>query len=256
MTGERRYDDREVGQILKRVAELHEREGDKADARAMTRTEIEQVVHELGISRALVARATSELAVQDVRNRPVWWLGGKTDLMFEEVVDGHIDDATLVQMIEVLRRSLGDPGKLEREAGARIWSTTANTSRRIHFTVVEQADTTTLRLEERMPGDAGATVGLSIFAGGFTGFMALVPLKVLVIKAVLLLMMGPLALSGALLGWLGGRAMWRRRSVGREEQLQRVFGDIVALAGARREALPGPVSEQGGEDAGGDDHAG
>jgi hypothetical protein len=35
MTGERRYDDREVGQILKRVAELHEREGDKADARAM-----------------------------------------------------------------------------------------------------------------------------------------------------------------------------------------------------------------------------
>ncbi|MCY1060033.1 hypothetical protein [Nannocystis sp. SCPEA4] len=75
MTGERRYDDREVGQILKRVAELHEREGDKADARAMTRAEIEQVVHELGISRALVARATSELAVQDVRNRPVWSLG-------------------------------------------------------------------------------------------------------------------------------------------------------------------------------------
>ncbi len=103
---------------------------------------------------------------------------------------------------------------------------------------------------------AGQRRDIRIFAGGFTGFMALVPLKVLVIKAVLLLMMGPLTLSGALLGWLGGRAMWRRRSVGREEQLQRVFGDIVALAGARRKALPGPVSEQGGEDAGGDDHAG
>lgn len=199
MTGERRYDDREVGQILKRVAELHEREGDKADARAMTRTEIEQVVHELGISRALVARATSELAVQDIRNRPVWWLGGKTDLMFEEVVDGHVDDATLTQMLEVLRRSLGDPGKLEREAGARIWSTTTSTSRRIHFTVVEHADSTTLRLEERMSGDAGTTVGMSVFAGGMTGFMTMVPLKVLVIKAVLLLMMGPLTLSGALL---------------------------------------------------------
>lgn len=254
MTGERRYDDREVGQILKRVAELHEREGDKADARAMTRAEIEQVVHELGISRALVARATSELAVQDVRNRSVWWLGGKTDLMFEEVVDGHVDDATLTQMLEVLRRSLGDPGKLEREAGARIWSTTTSTTRRIYFTVVEHAGSTTLRLEERMHGDAGAIVGISAFAGGVTGFMTLVPLKVLVIKAVLLLMMGPLALSGALLGWLGGRALWRRRSVGREEQLRRAFGEIVALAGAPRKALPGPASGRDGEDA--DDDAG
>jgi hypothetical protein len=124
-SGDRRYDDREVGLILKRVAELHESEGDKGDARAMTRGEIEQVVHELGISKALVSRATSELAAQDVRNRPVWWLGGKTDLMFEEVVDGHVDDAALTPMIEVLRRTLGDPGELKHEAGARIWSTAA-----------------------------------------------------------------------------------------------------------------------------------
>jgi hypothetical protein len=39
--------------------------------------------------------------------------------MFEEVVDGHVDDATLAQMLEVLRRSFGDPGKLVHEAGAR-----------------------------------------------------------------------------------------------------------------------------------------
>lgn len=77
---------------------------------------------------------------------------------------------------------------------------------------------------------------LTAFADGLTGFMMLVPLKVLVIKAVLLLMMGPLALSGALLGWLGGRAVWRRRSVGREAQLRRIFGEIVALAAARGEA--------------------
>jgi hypothetical protein len=94
-----------------------------------------------------------------------------------------------------------------------------------------------------MPVDAGATVGLSMFAGGFTGFMALVPLKVLVVKAVLLLMMGPLVLTGALAGWVGGRAMWRRRSVDRDEQLRRAFDEIVALAAAR---------PRGGEDAGGE----
>lgn len=238
MSEERKYDDREVGLILKRVAELHEREGEKTDARAMTRREIEEVVHELGISKALVARATSELMVQDGRNRPVWWLGGKTDLMFEQVIDGPVDDTTLTQVLEVLRRTLGDPGKLELEAGARIWSTTASTSRRVHLTVVEHMGSTTLRLEERMPGDAGATVGLSMFAGGFLGFMTLVPLKVLVIKAVLLLMMGPLALFGALLGWFGGRALWRRRSADREEQLRRAFAEILTLAAGRVKALP------------------
>lgn len=232
MSGERRYDDREVGLILKRVAELHEREGDKADARGMTKGEIEQVVQELGISKALVARATNELAVQDVRNRPVWWVGGKTDLMFEEIVDGHVDDATLSQMIEVLRRTLGDPGQLAHEAGARIWSTTQ--SRRIHFTVVEHDGRTTLRLEERM--DASVTVG-STFAGGFAGFMTMVPMKVLVAKAMLLLLMGPLTLAGALVGWAGGRALWRRRSLDREDQLRRAFAAIVALA-QKPKALP------------------
>ena len=228
MPADRRYDDREVGLILKRVAELHEREGESADARALTQGEIEHVVHELGISKALVARATSELATQDVRNRSVWWLGGKIDLMFEDVVEGRLDDAALTPMLEVLRRTLGDPGELKHEGDARIWSTTA--SRRIHFTVVEHAGRTTLRLEERMSGDAGGLVTASSLFAGFLGFMLVVPLKALVIKALLLLLMGPLALGGAFVGWLGGRAMWRRRSTEREQHLRRAFAAIMTLA--------------------------
>ncbi|HEY8379718.1 MAG TPA: hypothetical protein VIK91_24675, partial [Nannocystis sp.] len=165
------------------------------------------------------------------------------------VVEGAIDDATLTRMLEVLRRSLGDPGKLEHEAGARIWSTTSGTSRRIHFTVVEQAGSTTLRLEESMSGEAGALIATTGTLGGFFGFMTIVPLKVFVIKAVILLLMGPLALTGALFGWLGGRALWRRRSLGREEQLRRIFGEIVKIAEARKKALD-PAG------AGGDDRVG
>jgi hypothetical protein len=248
-SADRRYDDREVGLILKRVAELHESEGEKGDARAMTRGEIEQVVHELGISKALVSRATSELAAQDVRNHPVWWLGGKTELMFEEVVDGHLDDAALTPMIEVLRRTLGDPGELKHEAGARIWSTTNTSSQRVYLTVVEHAGRTTLRLEERMSGEAGAIVGLNAFLAGFLGFFMIVPLKALVIKAVLLLLMGPLALGGALLGWLGGRAIWRRRSAKREEQLRRAFAAIVTLAEDVKALPAAPDDDRGDEDS-------
>jgi hypothetical protein len=248
MPEDRRYDDREVGLILKRVAELHESEGEKADARAMTRGEIEQVVHDLGISKALVARATSELAAQDVRNRPVWRLGGKTDLMFEEVVAGHVDDAALTPMFEVLRRTLGDPGELEHEAGARIWSTTGISSRQVHFTVVEHAGRTTLRLEERMSAEANAIVAASAFVAGVLGFFMVVPLKVLVIKAVLLLLMGPLAVSGALIGWLGGRAIWRRRSADREEQLRRAFAAIVTLSEDVKALPAAPDSDPSDED--------
>jgi hypothetical protein len=251
MSGDRRYDDREVGLILKRVAELHESEGEgegaKADARAMSRTEIEQVVQELGISKALVARATSELAAQDMRKRPVWWLGGKTDLMFEQIITGHVDDDALTPMLEVLRRTLGDPGKLEQEAGARIWSTTTSSSR-VHLTVVEHGGRTTLRLEESMSGEAGAIVVGSAFLTGFIGFFMIVPLKALVIKAVLLLLMGPLALSGALLGWLGGRAIWRRRSANREEQLRRAFAAIVTLAEDVKALPAAPPDERSDDD--------
>jgi hypothetical protein len=71
----------------------------------------------------------------------------------------------------------------------------------------------------------------------------LVPLKVLVVKAVLLLMMGPLAISGALLGWLFGRTIWNGRSTRKEAQLRRAFAEIVTIAEPPK-ALP-PARDEG-----------
>ena len=98
------------------------------------------------------------------------------------------------------------------------------------FTVVDRGDRTTLRLEERMPVDARVTVGGSAFAGGFGGFLAVIPLKVLVGKAAAVVAMGPLAVVGGTAGWLIGRALWKRRSRHREGDLQQAFADIVELA--------------------------
>lgn len=232
MTDERRYDEREVGLILRRVAELQEREGGKSDERGLTRGEIEEVVTELGISRALVARAAADISLQDLRNRPSWRLGGKTDLMFEEVV-GPIDESLHTRMLEVLRRHLGEPGKLQREGGALIWST-GESGRRIHFTAVEHAGRTTLRLEESMHSAAVGTVGLSGFAGGFLGFMLMVPLKALVVKSLLLLLMGPLVVVGVMLGWLIGRLTWKRSAQAREEMLRRAFTELMTVAAEAR----------------------
>lgn len=242
MSDERRYDEREVGLILKRVAELHEREGGKTDERGLTRGEIEEVVTELGISRALVSRAAADVSLQDLRNRPSKRLGGKTDLMFEEVV-GPIDESLHTRMLEVLRRHLGEPGKLQREGGALIWST-GESGRRIHFTAVEHAGRTTLRLEESMQSDAIATVGVSGFVGGFLGFMLMVPLKALVVKALLLLLMGPLVVMGVMLGWLLGRAAWKRTAQAREDVLRRAFTELMTVAAdANKPPALAPTSE-------------
>lgn len=231
MPDDRRFDDREVGLILERVAELHRHEGDKSDARSMSQGEIEQVVTELGISRALVARAVTDLAVPGTRNRPVWWLGGKTDLMFEDVQPGHLGDRTFSRIMEVLRRSMADPGKLETAGDTRIWSTVAGT-RKVFLTLVEDENHTTIRLEERMPLDARATVGIAAAMGAFFGFLTIIPLKVLVLKWLLLLLMAPMSASGGLVGWMVGRALWRRRAAAREQQLRDAFIEIRALCAA------------------------
>ena len=226
----RRFDEKEVGLILKRVAELHTQQGDAASSRSLTRAEIEEVVTELGISKSLVARAASEISVRDVRNRPVWWLGGKTDVLLEATIDSTIDEATLDRMLEVLRRYFADAGDLTRQGNARIWTATRRTSRRIQFTAFEADGKTTVRLEERMPVDARTTVGGGVTAGFGGSILVLMPLKAVLIKAVLLMALPGVMASGAVAGWLVGRGLWKRRAVKREQELHAAFGELLALA--------------------------
>lgn len=234
----KRYSEREVGLILKRVAELHERDGEVESPRAMTKGEIEDVVAELGISKALVARAASELATKSLTHPRVWWLGGKTHAAFESRIDGKIDAATYDRMLELLRRSFSQVGNVTEQGSARIWSTTRAVPRDLTFTVHQLDDHTTLRLEERMPIDARTTVGGTAFAGFGTGVVAAIPLKVLLGKAMLLMALPGLMFASAALGWTIGREIWRRRSTAREHQLRTVFAELVALAAqGRRLAL-------------------
>lgn len=227
----RRYDEREVALILKRVAELSESGG---DARALSRGEIEGVVAELGFDKALVAQAASELALPPERGQRNVWLGGKTELLFELEVPHELADSRLEAMFEVLRRALGDAGELREQGRTRIWETTRQTTRRISLTIVPapvgDGVRTRVRLEERMPMDARNTVGGGAMGGMFAGVLSTVPLKVLLGKTAVLLGM-PFTLGGGIaVGALIGRAIWRRVSAQREDQLAHAWREIVALA--------------------------
>ena len=86
--------------------------------------------------------------------------------------------------------------------------------------------------------DAKSTVGLGAFVGGMGGFATVIPLKALLVKATMMLAWGPLIGVGVGLGWMVGRAIWKRRSDGRETQLSSAFGEIVAILGRETKALP------------------
>ncbi len=232
---ERRYDDREVAQILKRVAELHEADG-ASGGDGMTAQELEGVVGELGMSKALVARATMELARPQARTQPRALLGGPESLMFEDRVDGEISDATFELMVDVLRRALGVPGEVDRSGDTRMWSSSEGAGRVVHLTLVPREGYCVVRLDEQMPVDARTTVGMGTVAGGMSGMMSVVPMKVLLAAGLAKLFLLPMVVVGGLAGWGIGRAVWRRRSQGREAELSEAFAQVMdhARAGVRR----------------------
>ena len=227
MPDDRRYDEREVGLILKRLAELQLTENARADARSMSRAEIEEVAADLGIDRRLVQRAVAEVALHERVGQTSWWLGGKTAIMFEESLGGAIDDDSVTRMIEVLRRNLGDPGTLDVSGTTRIWMSTDKAPRRVHFSVVAHGNQTTLRLEERLADAGNMTVSLAALGGFFAGVMILIPLKALVAKGALLLAIGPILAGGSFLGWLTGRVVWKRFGRRYASDIGRMFSKIL-----------------------------
>ena len=238
---ERRFDEREAGKILARVAELGERRRDDAKT-GLTRAELEDVAAELGYERALVARASAELARPESDDR-LW--GGPTRLRFEARVAGAPSQRTLEHIYDALRRAFGVPGEVSESGGATLWSAGAATSRGVFLTVREVDGETLYRLEEQMPVDARASSGVGAVLGFFIASLAMIPLKVLLGKPLLMLMILPLFVTGALAGWAVGRARWRLKSAERRAQLEDVFSDILELASAGAEEAPAlPAGEE------------
>lgn len=234
-------DERNAALILRRAAQLQEQQSDQAQVadggRSFRLRELEEAVAELGIDPALVRTAADELSIAEVRNQAPWFLGGKTDLLFEATVEGPIEGQRLESMLEVLRRYLGSPGELRTSGSAQIWQTSKGTNRSIFMTLTPRGKKTLVRLEEAMPVDSRATVGGSAAAGTMAGLLTIASLKALLGTAAKI-WIGPLMVIGALIGWLIGRQIWARMSARREEQVRRAFKDILRAAAHEQAALP------------------
>jgi hypothetical protein len=169
----RRFSEEEVALIIKRAAELQQTE-ETADepGNALTLGEVEQIAKEAGIDPLLIRRAAQSLDRAEVANRPSPWAGAPTRLVFERVVDGEVSSDVYEELIDTVRRTIGDNGVPSVLGKTLAWTSSMQAGRRrghgrqVDVTVVSRHGVTTIRVEEELRNIAGALFGGLVGGGG------------------------------------------------------------------------------------------
>jgi hypothetical protein len=223
--GNRRFSEEEVALIIKRAAELQQTEETAEEpGNAMTLAEVEQIAKEAGIDPLLIRRAAHTLDRPQETNRPSPWVGAPTRLVFERVVDGEISPDEYEQLIDTVRRTLGDNGMPSVLGKTLAWTSSMQAGRRrghgrqVDVTVVSRQGVTTIRVEEELRNIAGALFGGLVGGGGggTTGITMGIGLGALNSPAIAAMLWVAVASSFYLLA----RTLFVRTSEKREKQLR------------------------------------
>ena len=86
----RRFNEKEVADIIKRASELQQLESTAESTTGMSLAELEQVAHEAGLDPALVRRAATDLDTRVTDQKPSAFIGAPTNLALERTIDGEI----------------------------------------------------------------------------------------------------------------------------------------------------------------------
>ena len=169
----RKFSEEEVALIIKRAAELQQTEETAEEpGNALTLAEVEQIAKEAGIDPLLIRRAAQSLGRPEVTNRPSPWAGAPTRFVFERVVDGEITSDVYEDLIDTVRRTLGDNGMPSVLGKTLAWTSSVQGGRRqargrqVDVTVVSRGGVTTIRVEEELRNIAGALFGGLVGGGG------------------------------------------------------------------------------------------
>lgn len=161
---ERRFDDREVGLIIHRAAELQQTEVARTDSAGMSLAELEQVAREAGLDPALVRRAAREIDEPPPPPAPRL-TGAPMRIVLERSFDGELHDDFYEGLVAEIRRSLDDQGQVSVLGRTLNWNP-SNVGvgrharpRHLLVTVAVRGGQTTLRIEESFGRLAGRLFG-------------------------------------------------------------------------------------------------
>ena len=114
---ERRFDNKEVGEILKTAAEIQSGLSMSGSAEGMTLTELQAVAQEVGIDSRHITRAANELvSVTDVKKQK-----GSDSFFFQNSVKGQLSQEGWEEIVTELRRHTAKRGKEVESGETKEW---------------------------------------------------------------------------------------------------------------------------------------
>jgi hypothetical protein len=252
----RRYNEKEVADIIKRASELQQLESTAESTAGMSLTELEQVAREAGLDPALVRRAATDLDTRVTDRKPSAFIGAPTNLVLERTIDGEMPADDYETLVLEIQRELGGVGQASMLGRSLVWTMQGAGRRRasnrtVQVTVTPRNGRTTIRMEEPlgqlagglfgglMGGLGGGTSGIAMGIG--MGFFHSVPIAVGLIGGMV---------TGS---YVLARTIFGQVARGRGERMQRLMSRIaehVAATAARtpqvgRPAEP-PALDRGG----------
>ena len=169
---ERRFDDKEVGEILKVAAEMQSGISTSGSATGMSLTELQQVAQEVGIDPSHITRAASEVVTQtDSRKQ-----NGLDSYFLQQSVKGQLTEEGWEELVTELRRHTRKKGKSEVRGETREWVGNSDVSS-VTLSVTVRGGRTRLKL-------FGETAGATALAKALgVAFGILIPLIPVIISA-------------------------------------------------------------------------
>ena len=231
LLGGRRFNDREIAQIMKRAAELQQLEpGD--NSRGMSLRELEQIALEAGIDPALVHRAAADLDAHDDPLPESALTGAPTRLQFERIIDGEVPDSEYGMLVEEIRRTFGMSGVITTLGRTLSWTSAVRPAERrnVSVSIIPRNGVTTIRIDEPLGGVTTAVFGGLVGAGGGGG--ALLTLGLVMGATGLISVAAPFAVSVACVGYLGARAVFHTVVNRRIRELRLLLDRLSAFASA------------------------
>ncbi len=259
----RRYSDEEIQEIVRMASEL-EASGPTLSG-AMTIGSIEKVAAEAGIPVERVREAAQALAppvrsgealapvgpvgpsgeLPDAYPKVTTFIGGRSALVFERVVDGELAESDYSAMVEEIRVALGQVGQVNQLGRSFSWNTLRGASgggRDVQVLVAVRTGRTRIQIRENLGGLVGGIYG---GVGGGAGGGGLGPIIGGIVDGLHM----PGALLVAIPAWLlivyaSSRSIYhyavRRRRRRLADLMDRLVGLATELIGGAQPRLTGP----------------
>jgi hypothetical protein len=252
----RRFNEKEVAQIIKRASELQQLESTTESTAGMSLAELEQVAREAGLDPALVRRAATDLDTRVTDRQPSPFLGAPTVLVLERTIDGEVPSDEYEALVLEIQRELGGVGTGSTLGRSLVWTMQGTDRRRVstrtvQVTVTPRNGRTTIRMEEPLGQLAGGLFGglMGGLGGGTSGIAFGIGMGVFHSAPIAVGIIGAMV-SGS---YLLARTIFGRTVRGRGERLQRLMSRLAEHVSATATHTPEvsrpaerPALERGG----------